>query len=123
MLYFGPFLNVLIICLYLHTILIINFADLKDDTIDSIFFTTVCPLVFPDTKSVAKECGNVIKNHTACCHSMSNYVSHLQKQSFITNLQALDCAALLGLQLQKMNVSTNIYTFCHITLKDFSLQG
>ncbi|XP_020273890.1 uncharacterized GPI-anchored protein At1g61900-like isoform X2 [Asparagus officinalis] len=81
-----------------------------------------CPLVFPDTIVVAKECGNVIKNHTACCHSMSKYVSHLQKQSFITNLQALDCAAKLGHQLQKMNVSTNIYTSCHITLKDFSLQ-
>lgn len=82
----------------------------------------VCPLVFPDTKHVAEKCGNAIKNHTACCHTMSNYVAHLQKQSFITNLQALDCATLLGLQLQKMNVSTNIYTFCHITLKDFSLQ-
>lgn len=81
-----------------------------------------CPLVFPDMKGVAQKCGNAINNHTACCHSVSNYVAHLQKQSFITNLQALDCAALLGLKLQAMNVSTNIYTFCHITLKDFSLQ-
>ncbi|XP_010923892.2 uncharacterized GPI-anchored protein At1g61900 isoform X1 [Elaeis guineensis] len=81
-----------------------------------------CPLDFPDTTKVAKFCGNRIKNHTACCSSMDNYVAHLQKQSFITNLQALDCAALLGLKLQKMNVATNIYSFCQITLKDFSLQ-
>ncbi|KAJ6807321.1 putative GPI-anchored protein-like isoform X1 [Iris pallida] len=81
-----------------------------------------CPLTFEDTKSVADHCGNIIKNHTACCKSMSNYVSHLQKQSFITNLQALDCASLLGSELEKMNVTTNIYSFCHITLKDFSLQ-
>lgn len=82
-----------------------------------------CPLVFPDTKSVAGYCMNMIKNHTQCCNAMSNYISHLQKQSFITNLQALDCAALLGLELQKINVSTNIYSSCHITLKDFSLQA
>ncbi|ONK75014.1 uncharacterized protein A4U43_C03F12410 [Asparagus officinalis] len=82
----------------------------------------VCPLVFPDTKVVAEECGSVTRNHMACCNSMSNYVSHLQKQSFITNLQALDCATQLGLKLQKMNVTTDIFNFCHITLKDFSLQ-
>ncbi|WOL07726.1 GPI-anchored protein [Canna indica] len=82
----------------------------------------VCPLDFPDTKSVAKDCGNVIKNNTACCHAMENYVSHLQKQSFITNLQALGCASLLGMKLQKMNVSSNVYSLCQITLKDFSLQ-
>ncbi|KAJ0983130.1 hypothetical protein J5N97_011385 [Dioscorea zingiberensis] len=82
----------------------------------------VCPLVFPDAKSVARECKNRIKNHTACCNAMDNYIVHLQKQSFITNLQALDCAASFGLQLQKMNISTNIYNFCHVTLKDFSVQ-
>ncbi|XP_026655918.2 uncharacterized GPI-anchored protein At1g61900 isoform X2 [Phoenix dactylifera] len=81
-----------------------------------------CPLVFPDTTKVAEYCGNRIKNHNACCNAMDNYVSHLQKQSFITNLQALDCASLLGLKLQKMNVTTNIYSLCQITLKDFSLQ-
>ncbi|XP_065036473.1 uncharacterized GPI-anchored protein At1g61900 isoform X1 [Musa acuminata AAA Group] len=83
----------------------------------------VCPLDFPDTKAVAENCGNMIKNNTTCCHSMENYVSHLQKQSFITNLQALSCATLLGLKLQEMNVSTNIYSLCQITLKDFSLQA
>uniref|UniRef100_A0A1D1YFV6 Putative GPI-anchored protein At1g61900 n=1 Tax=Anthurium amnicola TaxID=1678845 RepID=A0A1D1YFV6_9ARAE len=82
----------------------------------------VCPLVFPDAKSVAKDCGDVIGNRTDCCNAVENYVSHLQKQSFITNLQALDCAAQFGLQLQQMNISTNVYSLCHITLKDFSLQ-
>ncbi|XXG82791.1 hypothetical protein AAC387_Pa10g0681 [Persea americana] len=81
-----------------------------------------CPLIFPDTQHVAKRCGNGINNKTACCSAMAKYISHLQKQSFITNLQALDCAALLGRQLQKMNISANLYDLCHISLKDFSLQ-
>lgn len=54
---------------------------------------------------------------------MDNYVSHLQKQSFITNLQALGCATSLGQKLQNMSVKTNVYSLCQITLKDFSLQG
>ncbi|URE21809.1 hypothetical protein MUK42_10993 [Musa troglodytarum] len=33
-----------------------------------------CPLDFPDTKGVAKNCGNEIKNDTACCHAMENYM-------------------------------------------------
>ncbi|PKU65521.1 uncharacterized GPI-anchored protein At1g61900 [Dendrobium catenatum] len=82
----------------------------------------VCPLVFPDTKNIAKECGNKIKNHTTCCHAVNKYVAHLQKQSFITNLQAVDCASKLALHLQNANVSTDVYRLCQITLKDFSLQ-
>ncbi|EER97817.1 uncharacterized GPI-anchored protein At1g61900 [Sorghum bicolor] len=82
----------------------------------------VCPLSFPDTSKVAKECGGTMKNSTACCKAMLTYVAHLQKQSFITNLQALNCASFLGAKLQKMNVSTNVYSSCQITLKDFSLQ-
>ncbi|XP_077243618.1 putative GPI-anchored protein At1g61900 [Tasmannia lanceolata] len=82
----------------------------------------VCPLVFPDTRNVEKYCGHEINNQTACCNTMENYISHLQKQSFITNLQALDCAALLGTQLQKVNITKNIYSLCQITLKDFSVQ-
>ncbi|KAG2631158.1 hypothetical protein PVAP13_2NG005600 [Panicum virgatum] len=82
----------------------------------------VCPLSFPDTSKVAKECGGTIKNSTTCCKVMLSYVAHLQKQSFITNLQALNCASFLGAKLQKMNVSTNVYSSCQITLKDFSLQ-
>ncbi|XP_006657387.2 uncharacterized GPI-anchored protein At1g61900 [Oryza brachyantha] len=82
----------------------------------------VCPLSFPDTSKVAKECSGTVKNSTSCCKAMDSYVSHLQKQSFITNLQALDCAQFLGGKLQKMNVSMNVYSSCQITLKDFSLQ-
>ncbi|XP_051216523.1 uncharacterized GPI-anchored protein At1g61900 [Lolium perenne] len=82
----------------------------------------VCPLSFPDTSKVAKECGGTVKNFTVCCEEMDSYVSHLQKQSFITNLQALDCASSLGNKLQKMNVSIDVYSTCQITLKDFSLQ-
>ncbi|XP_042396307.1 uncharacterized GPI-anchored protein At1g61900-like [Zingiber officinale] len=81
-----------------------------------------CPLNFPDTKDVARDCSDGIKNNSACCHAMDNYVSHLQKQSFITNLQALGCAASLGKKLQNMSVRTNVYSLCQITLKDFSLQ-
>jgi hypothetical protein len=87
------------------------------------FNSPVCPLSFPDTSKVAKECSGTVKNGTSCCKAMDSYVSHLQKQSFITNLQALDCAQFLGDKLQKMNVSMNVYSSCQITLKDFSLQG
>ncbi|KAK4588327.1 hypothetical protein RGQ29_019349 [Quercus rubra] len=82
----------------------------------------VCPLNFPDMKHVAKGCGHGISNQTACCSAMGSYVSHLQKQSFITNLQALDCAASLGTKLRKSNITKDVYSLCHISLKDFSLQ-
>lgn len=84
---------------------------------------SVCPLVFPNMTHVVKECANVITSQTACCKAMDSYVSQLQEQSFITNLQALNCAASLGVKLQKANVSNNVYELCHINLKDFSLQG
>ncbi|XP_021294415.1 uncharacterized GPI-anchored protein At1g61900 isoform X1 [Herrania umbratica] len=82
----------------------------------------VCPLVFPNMRHVANSCGNGISNQTACCDAMDSYVSHLQKQTLITNLQALDCATSLGLKLQKYNITRNVYSQCHISLKDFSLQ-
>ena len=72
---------------------------------------------------VVQECGEVIRNKTACCKAMESYVSKLQEQSFITNVQALNCAESLGIKLQKANVSNNIYDLCHINIKDFSLQG
>ncbi|KAF6173315.1 hypothetical protein GIB67_027010 [Kingdonia uniflora] len=81
-----------------------------------------CPLVLPSVRNVSKNCGNGVSNKTACCRAMKSYVSHLQKQRFITNLQALECTSLLGMKLQKANVSKNVYSLCHITLKDFSLQ-
>lgn len=81
----------------------------------------VCPLKFADTKYVAKGCG--LSNQTACCSAMESYLSHVQKQSLITNLQALDCAAMLGMKLQKSNITKNVFNLCHISLKDFSLQS
>ncbi|GAB4830872.1 hypothetical protein Ancab_004899 [Ancistrocladus abbreviatus] len=83
----------------------------------------VCPLAFPDTRNVTKECGNGIRNQTACCNAMQSYVTHLQNQSFTTNLQALNCAASLGMKLQSENVTKNIYNLCHVGLKQFSLQA
>lgn len=100
-----------------------KFFLLSAESFGLLIYITVCPLVFPDAKSVARDCGNEISNRTACCMAMDNYVSHLQKQSFITNLQALDCASQLGRQLQEMNISANVYSLCQVTLKDFSLQG
>ncbi|XP_031131503.1 uncharacterized GPI-anchored protein At1g61900-like [Ipomoea triloba] len=82
----------------------------------------VCPLVFPNMGQSIKACDTGINNETACCRAMEKYVSHLQRQSFVTNLQALDCAASLGMKLQKANVTQNVYNLCHITLKDFSVQ-
>ncbi|XP_062106115.1 uncharacterized GPI-anchored protein At1g61900-like isoform X2 [Humulus lupulus] len=81
-----------------------------------------CPLVLPNITHVVQECGEVIRNQTTCCKAMEIYVSKLQEQSFITNVQALNCAAFLGMKLQKANVSKNIYNLCHINIKDFSLQ-
>lgn len=88
-----------------------------------LFSASVCPLVFPNMRHVANSCGNGISNQTACCDAMDSYVSHLQKQTLITNLQALDCATSLGLKLQTYNITKNVYRLCHISLKDFSLQG
>ncbi|KAK1396092.1 SPARK domain-containing protein [Heracleum sosnowskyi] len=82
----------------------------------------VCPLNFPDIKNVTKECGNTKRNRTACCKAMRSYMSETQEQSFITNLQATNCAALLGKKLQTANISQNVYALCRIKLKDFSLQ-
>ncbi|GLT52624.1 hypothetical protein SLA2020_259550 [Shorea laevis] len=82
----------------------------------------VCPLIFPDMKHVTNNCGKEISNQTACCNAMDSYVSHLQKQTLITNLQALDCATSLGIKLQKSNITRNVYNLCHLSLKDFSLQ-
>ncbi|XP_019419861.1 PREDICTED: uncharacterized GPI-anchored protein At1g61900-like [Lupinus angustifolius] len=81
-----------------------------------------CPLVFPEMSHVAKGCGNGISNKSACCNAMESYVSHLQKQSFITNLQALDCADTLAMKLKRSNITEDVYGLCHISLKDFSLQ-
>ena len=84
---------------------------------------SVCPLVFPHMRHISANCSNELSNQTSCCRAMESYVSHLQKQSLITNLQALDCATSLGTKLQKLNITKNVFTACHISLKDFSLQG
>ncbi|KAL3627500.1 hypothetical protein CASFOL_028863 [Castilleja foliolosa] len=82
----------------------------------------VCPLNFPSITRITNGCGAGKSNQTACCSSVESYVSHLQRQSFVTNLQALNCAALLGVKLRKANITENVYNQCHISLKDFSLQ-
>nr|XP_025887829.1 uncharacterized GPI-anchored protein At1g61900-like isoform X2 [Solanum lycopersicum] len=81
-----------------------------------------CPLVFPDIKNISKECGEETSNQTSCCNTLNSYLSRLQQQSFITNLQALNCATLLGKKLQEANITSNIFDICHVNLKDFSLQ-
>ncbi|VFQ88606.1 unnamed protein product [Cuscuta campestris] len=82
----------------------------------------VCPLVFPNMSGSIEACKNEIKNQTRCCLAMWHYVSHLQRQNFITNLQAMECAGSLGMKLQKAYVTQDVYKLCHITLKDFSAQ-
>ncbi|KAG2688279.1 hypothetical protein I3843_09G088800 [Carya illinoinensis] len=97
-------------------------AHILPQELSSCNVNKVCPLVFPDIRHVVTGCGDRINNQTTCCGAMGSYVSHLQKQSFITNLQALDCAASLGTRLRKSNITKNVYSLCHINLKDFSLQ-
>eukprot|EP01018_Ginkgo_biloba_P027705 Gb_33981 [translate_table: standard] len=83
----------------------------------------VCPLVFPDPYEVARDCAHTFINQTTCCVTLDNYISGVQQQSLITNLQALDCAASLGVMLQRRNITENIYSLCRVNLKDFSLQA
>ncbi|EPS59099.1 hypothetical protein M569_15711, partial [Genlisea aurea] len=85
----------------------------------------VCPLNFPSIHHVVEGCGlsgSETGNVTACCGSIESYISHLQRQSFVTNLQALNCAASLGVKLRRANITENVYNQCHVSLKDFSLQ-
>ncbi|XP_073056004.1 uncharacterized GPI-anchored protein At1g61900-like isoform X2 [Primulina eburnea] len=82
----------------------------------------VCPLNFPNMSHVIEGCSAVTNNQTACCNAVESYVSHLQRQSFVTNFQALNCAASLGVKLRKANITNDVYYQCHISLKDFSLQ-
>ncbi|KVH88981.1 hypothetical protein Ccrd_024229 [Cynara cardunculus var. scolymus] len=91
--------------------------------ISSCKINKVCPLVFPDLKIVTKECGDKISNETTCCDAMEKYIARLQVQSFVTNLQAFNCAYSLAANLRKANVSHNVYNICGVKLKDFSLQG
>lgn len=86
-------------------------------------YLSACPLVLPDVSPVSRGCGDGMNDQISCCSAMDSYISHLQKQSFLTNLQALNCATSLGMKLQKANITKNIYNLCHISLKDFSLQG
>ncbi|KAK4369418.1 hypothetical protein RND71_013210 [Anisodus tanguticus] len=82
-----------------------------------------CPLEFPDIKNISKECGEVTSTQTSCCNAMNSYLSRLQQQSFVTNLQALNCATLLGKKLREANIASSIFDLCHVNLKDFSIQG
>ncbi|KAL6573855.1 hypothetical protein OROHE_001397 [Orobanche hederae] len=82
----------------------------------------VCPLKFPSISRVIEGCGAGNNNQTECCSSVESYVSHLQRQSFVTNLQALNCAASLGVKLRNANITENVYSRCRVSLKDFSLQ-
>ncbi|CAI9090248.1 OLC1v1024979C1 [Oldenlandia corymbosa var. corymbosa] len=92
-------------------------------TLSSCTLNEGCPLVLPDINQISKECQTQTAiNQTSCCNAMESYMSPLQEQSFITDSQALNCAASLSMRLQKANISTNIYNLCRIHLKDFSIQ-
>uniref|UniRef100_A0ACD5TIX2 Uncharacterized protein n=1 Tax=Avena sativa TaxID=4498 RepID=A0ACD5TIX2_AVESA len=83
----------------------------------------VCPLEFDDPSSVAKACGNTSSSRPVCCAALHSYIATRQKQIFVTNLQAINCATMFGSMLQKVGVGVDIYDLCDIDLKDFSLQG
>ena len=70
----------------------------------------VCPLIFPNPSEVAGNCANTVTNATKCCMTLDNYISGVQQQSLITNLQGLNCAASLGMMLQRRNITDN--QFC-----------
>lgn len=82
----------------------------------------VCPLEFDDPSSVVKACGKA-SSRPSCCTALQSYIATRQKQIFVTNLQAINCATMFGSMLQKAGVGNDIYGLCDIDLKDFSLQG
>ncbi|TVU31905.1 hypothetical protein EJB05_23610 [Eragrostis curvula] len=83
----------------------------------------VCPLEFDDPSSVVKACGKASSSTSTCCTALHSYIGARQKQIFVTNLQAINCATMFGSMLQKAGVVDDIYELCNIDLKDFSLQG
>lgn len=83
----------------------------------------VCPLEFDDPSSVVKACGKASSSTPSCCGALHSYIATRQKQIFVTNLQAINCATMFGSMLQKAGVSNDIYELCDIDLKDFSLQA
>jgi hypothetical protein len=83
----------------------------------------VCPLEFDDPSSVVKACDKASSSRPACCAALHTYIATRQKQIFVTNLQAINCATMFGSMLQKAGVGNDIYQLCDIDLKDFSLQG
>lgn len=86
-------------------------------------FPAVCPLEFKEPTEVVKACSGLGSPNPACCSSLNSYISRIQKQMLITNKQAINCAVSFGSMLQKGGVVANVYNFCHVDLKDFSLQG
>ncbi|KAF6995092.1 hypothetical protein CFC21_011656 [Triticum aestivum] len=82
----------------------------------------VCPLEFDDPSSVVKACGKA-SSRPSCCTALQSYIATRQKQIFVTNLQAINCATMFGSMLQKAGVGNDIYGLCDIDLKDFSLQA
>jgi hypothetical protein len=83
-----------------------------------------CPLVFNEPIAVAKACDCTdAPSNITCCTALNSYLSDLQQQMLITNLQALHCVTYLASVLQNMSVSADIYSLCQIELNAFSLQG
>lgn len=82
----------------------------------------VCPLTFKDTSSVAKSCSGSSPSKSKCCSSLYAYISSIQQQMLVTNVQALECVTLFGSMLKKRGVVINVYNICEVDLKDFSLQ-
>lgn len=83
----------------------------------------VCPLEFDEPSSVVKACGKASLATPSCCAALHSYIGTRQKQIFVTNLQAINCATMFGSMLQKAGVVEDVYGLCDIDLKDFSLQG
>ncbi|KAH7282614.1 hypothetical protein KP509_35G040100 [Ceratopteris richardii] len=81
-----------------------------------------CPLIFKDPSSVVNACRGPSPQNFTCCMSLYSYISELQKQMLITNVQALNCVTFFGSMLMKKGVEIDLYSLCQVDLKDFSLQ-
>ncbi|KAH7302034.1 hypothetical protein KP509_23G053300 [Ceratopteris richardii] len=82
----------------------------------------VCPLTFKDTSSVVKACNGPSPDKSTCCTALTTYISFMQQQMLITNVQALECVTVFGAKLKQEGIIVDLYNICKIDLKDFSLQ-
>ncbi|XP_027172041.1 uncharacterized GPI-anchored protein At1g61900-like [Coffea eugenioides] len=104
------------------SILLDESAIIRDCMNIMLRWLATCPLVFLDITEISEECGDQVNNKTSCCNAMESYILACKRKGLLLNLQAVNCASLLGLKLQCANISSNVFSVCHKQQQDFSPQ-